>query len=318
MNRYIQNGEGFLDRCLFDGLAHSYDVIAKEYVKPYPEVTGYVLSYFCNNGLITPKLLEAGERLIQLQNNEKGGWASFYDFKYLFAFDTAQILIGLCNLYQKTEQKKYLDAALSGGDFLRLMQQENGAILPIYDTEQKKCVVNLKTYAIWNGPYSGLMCKLTEAFQKLYDVTGERKYLAAKEKTANFYSAADYIEHTHPMGYWLEGLYAAERYEAVKKIVEEKVIPRIRENGYIAYTEGVSYAYVSGVIQLGIILFKLGYRGEAELIRSYGRVVQQQHTSGGLFQYADCEGKLDCHIHTEINSWGTKYFCELERLLEEK
>jgi hypothetical protein len=93
------------------------------------------------------------------------------------------------------------------------------------------------------------------------------------------------------------------------------VIPRICGNGYIAYTPELEYAYVSGVIQLGILLFKLGYVEEARKIRAYGRTVQEKDTCGGLFQYADSEGNLDHHVHTEVNSWGTKYFCELERLM---
>ena len=37
-----------------------------------------------------------------------------------------------------------------------------------------------------------------------------------------------------------------------------------------------------------------------------------------LKKFADEEGNLDDHVHTEINSWGTKYFCQLEQLLEGK
>ena len=54
-----------------------------------------------------------------------------------------------------------------------------------------------------------------------------------------------------------------------------------------------------------------------EKIRDYGRSVQEKDNSGGLFQYADMYGDLDNHVHTEINSWGTKYFCELEQIIEE-
>ena len=68
---------------------------------------------------------------------------------------------------------------------------------------------------------------------------------------------------------------------------------------------------------IGIILYKRGYLEEAKKIREYGRLVQSNHLSGGLFQYADRHGKLDSSIHSEINSWGTKYFCQLEKLLEE-
>lgn len=316
MNQYIQKGENFLKNCLFDGLAHSYDVVSREYVKPYPEVTGYLLHYFCQRQEVEPKLIEAGEKLLKLQDTKEGGWASFYDLQNLYAFDTAQIVIGLCSLYEKTKDARYLNAAIRGGDFLIHMQREDGAFFPIYDRRAQRVLCEKSIYDIWNGPFSGLMCKLTEAYQKLADVTGEQKYIAQKVKIADFYSNAEYIECTHPMGYWLEGLYCAENYELVEKILTSKVIPRIRENGYIPYREDLPYAYVSGTIQLGIILEKMGYTQYSRMIREYGRKVQSNHACGGIFQYADEHGNLDYHVHTEINSWGTKYFCELEELIE--
>lgn len=316
MNQYIQNGEMFLKNCLFEGLAHSYDVISGEYVKPYPEVTGYLLSYFCQNGMVNQKLIDAGEKLLELQDETEGGWASFYNLHNLYAFDTAQIAIGLCDLYEKTKDDRYLKAAVLGGEFLIKMQREDGAFFPIYDRRAKEAVCGQSIYEIWNGPFSGLMCKLTEAYQKLFCVTGEKKYIVQKNRTADFYAKAEYIECTHPMGYWLEGLYCAERYELVEQILVQKVIPRIRENGYIPYKEELPYAYVSGTIQLGIILAKMGYKEYAQKIQKYARIVQSNHECGGIFQYADELGKLDNHVHTEVNSWGTKYFCELERLLE--
>lgn len=317
MNQYKQKGEYFLKECLFDGLAHSYDVVSKKYVKPYPEVTGYLLSYFCQRQEAESNLTEAGEKLLELQDSKEGGWASFYDLHNLYTFDTAQIVIGLCCLYEKTKDTRYMDAAIRGGNFLIRMQREDGAFYPVYDIRTQKKVCDCSIYDIWNGPFSGLMCKLTEVYQKMADVTGEQKYIERKRKTAEFYSKAEYIECTHPMGYWLEGLYCAENYEFVEQILTNNVIPRIRENGYIPYQEDLPYAYVSGTIQLGIILEKMGHRQYSLMIREYARKVQGNHECGGIFQYADEQGNLDRHIHTEINSWGTKYFCELEELLEQ-
>lgn len=318
-NEYITKGEKYLCDCVFDGLAHSYDVVTKEYVKPYPEVTGYVIKYVCDNFEVIPRnIIKAANKLVKLQDKKSGGYASFFEERMLFAFDTSQILIGLLAIYKRTGKRKYLNAAVKAGDFLLHMQLENGAIVPMYDRKTEERFIQQKTYDIWNGPWSGLNCKLTEGFAALYDATGDEKYKEALKKTADFYEQAQYIECTHPLGYWLEGLYAAGRFDKVREVLEQKVIPRIRGNGYIAYKEELDYAYVSGVVQLGILLAKLGYQKEAKIIRNYGRTVQTNHSSGGLFQYADCDGALDYHVHTEINSWGTKYFCELERLLMEE
>lgn len=317
MNEYVVNGEKYLLDCVFDGLAHSYDVISKQYVKPYPEVTGYVIKYVCDHLETIPKQIrKAGDKLLQLQDKATGGYASFMDEDMLYAFDTSQILIGLLALSKRTGQEKYKYAALRAGDFLLMMQQEYGAFVPVYSKSKKEKVVPRSMYDIWNGPWSGLNCKLTEGFQALYDATGDQKYMDALTRAGDFYVDAEYIECSHPLGYWLEGLYAAGKKEKVEEILTTKVIPRIADNGYISYTNQLDYAYVSGVVQLGILLYKMGHIEEAKKIREYGRLVQSKHTSGGLFQYADGAGNLDHHVHTEINSWGTKYFCELERLME--
>lgn len=316
-NRYVEKGENYLRNCVFKGLAHSYDVPNGKYVKPYPEVTGYVIEYFCNNCAAVPKnIIRAADNLVRIQDKKVGGYTSFGDKDTLFSFDTSQILIGLAALYKKTGKSKYREAAIRGGDFLLMMQMENGAIAPIYNRARKEIIISTQTYSIWNGPWSGLMCKLTEGFQALYDLTSDDRYLDAKKKTAEFYEKAEYIECTHPLGYWLEGLYEAGKSEKVEDILKTNVLPRIRDNGYIPYREDLEYAYVSGVIQLGIILFKMGHIEEAKKIRAYGRLVQSKGIDGGIFQYADADGNLDNHVHTEINSWGTKYFCQLERLLE--
>lgn len=317
LNQYVEKGEYYLQKCVFKGLAHSYDVSSGKYAKPYPEVTGYVIKYFCDNYEVIPKnIIKAGDNLVRIQDKKLGGYTSFGDKNTLFSFDTSQILIGLAALYKKTGKNKYKEAAIRGGDFLLMMQMDNGAIAPTYNRTKKEIVINKQLYSIWNGPWSGLMCKLTEGFQALYEITDDEKYIEAKRKTASFYTNAEYIECTHPLGYWLEGLYEAGEYQKVRDVLEEKVIPRIHDNGYIPYKENLEYAYVSGCVQLGILLYKLGYVEHAKKIRYYGRLVQKNDNSGGLFQYANSLGELDHHIHTEINSWGTKYFCQLERMME--
>jgi len=318
-NQHILAGDRYLKACVFRGLAHSFDVPTRKYVKPYPEVTGYVIKYFCDHyEKLSLNIVLAGNKLVRIQDKKTGGYASFSNSDILYAFDTSQILIGLCALYQKTHKEKYKKAALKAGEFLLMMQMENGAIAPTYDRKKQEIVINRSLYEIWNGPWSGLMCKLTEGFQSLYELTSDSKYLEAKNKAAAFYVNAEHIECTHPLGYWLEGLYEAGMVEKVDDILREKVIPRIQGNGYIPYTEELEYAYVSGVVQLGIVLCKRGFIEEAKKIRAYGRLVQSKSQTGGIFQYADKNGELDNHVHTEINSWGTKYFCELEYLLEEK
>lgn len=316
-NEYIIKGEKYLKNCVFRGLAHSYDVVSKKYVKPYPEVTGYVIKYFCDNYEMLPaNIVRAADKLTRIQDKKTGGFSSFSNKDVLFSFDTSQILIGLSALYQKTRKNKYKNAAVKAGDFLLMMQMDNGAIAPTYNRKTSEITIEKKLYDIWNGPWSGLMCKLTEGFQALYEITDDPKYLDAKKRAANFYEDADYIECSHPLGYWLEGLLEGEKYDKVDEVLKEKVIPRIKDNGYISYKDDLEYAYVSGIVQLGIVLYKRGFVEEAKKVRGFVRTVQSKNETGGIFQYCDMEGNLDNHVHTEINSWGTKYYCELEAMMK--
>lgn len=318
MNTYIQKGEQFLKGCLIGGLAHSYDVKAGQYVKPYPEVTGYVIKYLCDNyeDILFPGVLEAGRKLIEIQN-KRGGYQTFYDNRFLYSFDTAQIVNGIISLYEKKKDNKLLDAIHKSGEFLLRMQRSDGAIYPVFDLRYKVKRMPVNMYEMWNGPTSGLLCKLTEAYSSLYKLTADNRYEAAIEKAKEFYLKVTPIEFTHPLGYWLEGLYAAGEKAFVEKFLFQNVINRIEENGFIAYAGGLPYSYVSGEIQLGILLAKTGFVDEAKRIRGFCRNVQSHHFLGGIFQYVDRTGALDQHVHTEINSWGTKYFCELERCLEQ-
>lgn len=315
MNEYIERAEEFLIRCVHNGLAHSWDVEKETYVKAYPEVTGYVLKYFCDyKDALPDNLLQAADYLVDIQD-ETGGYCSFSRKNILYGFDTAQIMRGLCAAYSRTKDEKYLAAAEKAGRFLIASQEGNGAFKPIYNTNIGAWVIRDETYSIWNGPFSGLMCKLTESLYDLYMVTHKEEYRTALERAADFYEQAEYIEYSHPLGYWLEGLLAAKREGTVIDTIKSKILSRIADNGYIAYKNDLPYAYVSGTMQLGIILFQMGYMEEAERIRDYGRLVQSKNGTGGLFQYADSNGHQDVSVHAEINSWGTKYFCELERLL---
>ena len=180
----------------------------------------------------------------------------------------------------------------------------------------KAWIIKDETYRLWNGPFSGLMCKCVESIIKLYQLSGDECYWNAVTKAVDFYKGVQPIVFTHPLGYWLEGLMACGEDELIRDIIENQVIERIEPNGFISYSGIENYAYVSGVIQIGNILFKMGYIEEAKKIRGYGRIVQSKNETGGLFQYADRNGDLNREVHSEINSWGTKYFCELERLIE--
>lgn len=315
----LERAESFLLDCIREGLAHS--LVQKEgresWVKPYPEVTGYLLSYFCGQETVDETILKKmANKLLKIQH-KSGGFPSFYDQTNLYSFDTAQILHGLLSWYKKSSDVKFLVAAKKAGDFLCSMQVNSGLMFPIYDIKSDTRVVyqNNAKGSDWGSTFSYIQVKNAAALLLLHKITKIQRYLTAAERLGQIKLLNQECRYTHPLAYYLEGMMALGKNRLVKQILEDHIIPRLRSNGFIPYFPGAKYAYVSGSVQLGILLLKVGYSSEAKIIRQWAQKVQSSSSSGGLYQYAKVSGKPDFSIHGEINSWGTKYFAELIRIV---
>jgi hypothetical protein len=310
----LRLAERFLLQCVKGGLAHSLNAETGEWSKPYPEVTGYLLSYFSEeqHGRGIPGvIINAAKKLIRLQHRS-GGYPSFYDQWLLFTFDSAQILHGLASLYSVTKEDRLLGAAIRAADFICAMQLPDGSMFPVYDLRREARYVEI--HQNWGMRFSPIQAKNIEGLLLLNKLTGNARYARAAEGLTAFGKRAADTTYTHPGGYCLEGLLAAGETRFVSARLRSDFLPRLQPNGFLPYSPGLPYAYVSGSIQIGILFYKVGLLDESHKILEWARRVQRGHPSGGLFQYADPEGRLDRHVHLEINSWGTKYFCQLERL----
>jgi hypothetical protein len=313
MNNRIQKAEQFLLDSLDGGLAKSWDVISKRWVKPYPEVTGYLLSYFSQNHEDVPQeILAAAEHLINIQHLS-GGFPCFMDKNLLFTFDTAQIMHGFASLYEKTLKNEYLDVAKKCAEFIIGMQTGKGSMFPAFDLDYNAKYADKNKD--WGLRFSGIQAKNIEGLLLMYTITEDERYKRSAEKLAQYGMENCDLTFTHPGAYCLEGLLAAGCKDFVYEKLKE-IISRIRPNGFIPYSENLNYAYVSGSVQIGILLFKTGFQNEARLILDWANIVQQNHNSGGLFQYANSDGTLNKNVHTEINTWGTKYYVQLEKIFE--
>lgn len=308
----IKLAEDFLLTCLKDGLAHSYDVKKNCWVKPYPEATGYLISYFAEYlHDIPPQILSAAKRLGKIQHRT-GGYFSFGNKRYLFTFDTAQIIHGFACLYKKTGKKKYLDIARKCADFVIEMQIDNGAMFPVYDTKVDAKYVNKDSS--WGINFSSIQVKSIEGLLLMYELTNDLRYKKTVIKLRDYGKKHCDLAFTHPAAYCLEGMLAMGEKDFVYNKLRDEIVPRIRPNGFLSYSKGLSYAYVSGSVQMGILLHKVGLKKHAHSILEWARKIQSNHDSGGLFQYANADSSLNYDVHTEINSWGTKYYAQLERL----
>lgn len=310
---FLVDVEGFLRECLKDGLAHSYDTVGKQWVKPYPEVTGYLISYFSNKDYSGPSILktvsESAAKLISLQN-QNGGYGSFFNQNFLYTFDTAQITKGMIDLYEKTGDHKLLDSAIKGADFICSQQIDGGAVFPLFNLINSAKYVN--NSGGWGETFSPIQIKCVESLISLHKVVGNDEYLNVTNKILNWGRNAIQLEFTHPYAYYLEGYLYAGDIDFVRDKLVKNVINRIESDGYISYQPSLGYSYTSGSIQIAILLYKTGLIEYSESILQWAREVIRKNN--GLVQYANKDGTANYEIHGEINSWGAKYYCELERL----
>jgi hypothetical protein len=262
----IESAEYFLLTTLKNGLAHSYDAEKDCWVKPYPEVTGYLISYFSEYFHdVPPKILYAAKHLCKIQH-EKGGYFSFNDNRYLFTFDTAQIMHGLASLYKRTNEKKYFDAAKKCAEFIIEMQIDNGAMFPIYDTRLDAKYVNKK--GGWGINFSHIQVKNIEGLLLMHGITNDSRYIESALKLRYFGKKHCDLTFTHPGAYYLEGMLAIGEKDFVHERLREEIVPIIQPNGFLPYSKGLSYAYVSGSVQMGILLYKVGLKEYAYSIES--------------------------------------------------
>jgi len=313
MNSHIKLAENFLLNSIRnDQLANSYDVKKKCYVKPYPEATGYLLSYFSEYyNDIPSQIILAADYLCRIQS-ENGGYTSFNNKNYLFTFDTAQIMHGFASLYKKTKAGKYLNAAKKCADFVSEMVLENGMTFPIYD--KKINAKYVKKDGGWGISFSYIQVKNIEGLLLMYELTNDIRYKNTAIKLRDYGKKYCDLTFIHPGAYCLEGLLSIGEKDFVYDKLKKEITPRIHPNGFLSYSKELSYSYVSGSVQMGILLYKVGLNEYAHSILEWARKVQLNHGSGGLFQYANPDSSLNTEVHAEINTWGTKYYAQLERI----
>lgn len=98
----------------------------------YPETSGYILATYLAYAELTEDdqwleratLIGDWEIDIQAPN---GGVYSEPTPGNIATFNTGQVMLGWCLLYEHTGEQKYLDAAIRGGDYMARVQEEDGS-----------------------------------------------------------------------------------------------------------------------------------------------------------------------------------------------
>ncbi len=296
----------YLLKCVRGGLAHSYDMRTEAWVKPYPEVTGYVLSYFAQRSLEHELCRTMADRLAGLQR-EDGGWATF-DGQHSFFFDTIQIVHGLLDYYLATGEHSFAPAIERGLSHLKRRIIFGRALSSTDRLRSFPSMQNIFGWAHGDTPINTKIFEIEGKAQKVVPSFGLQGLRGWARRSRQ-------IQSTHPGGYQIEGLVAMGDHSLALDRLRATFLPGIDAQARLPYHPGLEYEYNSGSVQIGILLFQCGIYGPAEAILN-ANVAKVSHgkTMGGLPQFSSIISTAELP-HYEVNSWGTKYLLELSELI---
>ncbi len=148
-----------------DGGVSSFYSFEKGWDLPYPETTGYIIGTFIAYFMLSgdKNYLERAIRMADWEifiQDPSGGVLSRLGKPTLRIFNTGQVLLGWCAIYEKTRESRFIDAAIRAGTYIIDKQEDNGTWL-------KDSHSGAKTY------YS----RVDWALARLSQITGDMKYL---------------------------------------------------------------------------------------------------------------------------------------------
>jgi lantibiotic modifying enzyme len=146
-----------------------------------------------------PLAMRAGDRLLGVAIAEKGGskWAMNPSFPRLmpnFAHGTAGVSYFLATLYLRTHEKRFLDGAVSGAQYLLAIAKTDGNVCLIQHDQPD----NLDLYYLgWcHGPVG-----TARLFYQLFSATGDQTWMTWVRKSANGILTSG-IPEKRTAGFW--------------------------------------------------------------------------------------------------------------------
>jgi len=119
------------DQCCGDGVSNVF-FFRDGWGVAYPETSGYIVATFlayanhCGDQSYFERALKIGDWEIAIQT-PSGGILSNPERSEVRVFNTGQVMLGWCALFNATFEKKYLDAAIRAGDYLLKGQEKDGS-----------------------------------------------------------------------------------------------------------------------------------------------------------------------------------------------
>jgi hypothetical protein len=119
------------DVCDQKGVSAVYD-LKSGWGVAYPETSGYIIATFlayadiARDNNYVDRAIRIADWEIEIQT-PGGGVLSSPLHSYTRVFNTGQVILGWCALYEKTHEDKYLRAAVRAGDYLVALQKADGS-----------------------------------------------------------------------------------------------------------------------------------------------------------------------------------------------
>lgn len=136
----------------------------------YPETSGYILATYLvyadysGDKSFAARAAQIGDWEIDIQASN-GGTFSSEILQQTRVFNTGQVILGWCMLFERTEEAKYLQAAIRAGDYLLNEQEADGAW-------RKDTYCGARTYH----------ARVDWALLRLAQISGLERYAAAAVK----------------------------------------------------------------------------------------------------------------------------------------
>jgi hypothetical protein len=201
------------DMCHSKGVSAVYDV-RNGWAVAYPETSGYIIGTYLSYADLTNKpqfverAVQLGDWEIEIQD-PSGGVVSSSAKLQVRVFNTGQVVLGWCALYERTMADKYLDAAVRAGRFLIDTLEEDGAW-----RQHTHC--GARTYH----------ARIDWGLLRLAQLTGDKKFAEAASRNLRWivsqhdgngwfrncgFDAS--LPITHVIGYTLRGILESSRFD---------------------------------------------------------------------------------------------------------
>lgn len=335
------------DACKREGTSSKFDIF-EGWGTAYPETSGYIINTFLtyaelfNKPDFRKRAIEIGDWEIKIQR-EDGAVFSNMESSNVRVFNTGQVMLGWFELYELTQEKKYLDACIRSAEYLLKIQEPEGQW-------SKDTHCGARTYDT----------RVSWPLLKLGQLTKEEKYIRAAEKNTNWilnqFTENGWIKNcgfynddpiTHVLDYTLRGLleiYALNKNENILRVVENslehlvnasnshfvKNIPGMMPASFSSnWTPDSSTSCLTGTAQFGYTFYRYGqitknnnYKPFADSLISAVKSTQLLDTG-----YSEIDGAVPgCfpfargYCHNQFPNWAAKFFADalIIRIFNEK